>query len=195
MIRPANCYRAADAANRVLVRLGIDRLPVRPLDILRRCRNTRVYTFDQAAEALDVTQDELERLCSGADALTIRGDGGMYLVCYRAGGNPARLNFTLAHELGHIVLCHTGKSAAEEAEADCFASHLLCPDAVIEMMEYPAAEHLAQLCYISRAAAERALRRKKCCVQRDVYLQMRGYIDAYVGNGARHPLAGANEKG
>ena len=61
---------------------------------------------------------------------------------------------TLAHELGHIVLRHTGQSDAEEAEANCFAGHLLCPMPAIRNM---AAEEVATSCYVSRGAALNAL--------------------------------------
>ncbi|MGN0778879.1 MAG: ImmA/IrrE family metallo-endopeptidase [Aristaeellaceae bacterium] len=162
MSRQPDYNRAATAACRVLVHLQVDSLPVRPLAILRRCRNTCLYTFEQAGDMLDMTVDDVARLCGDADACTFRSEeeGQMrYVVCYRTGGNPARLNFTLAHELGHIVLRHRASGAAEEAEADCFASHLLCPDAVLRSAAERGAQWLAHQCYISRTAAEMAMKR------------------------------------
>ena len=156
--------RAATAACRVLLRLKVDSLPVRPLEMLRRCQDTYLCTFDQAADVMDLTNEELERLAAGADACTFRETAGgreRYVVCYRTGGNPARLNFTLAHELGHIVLRHREEDPAAEAEADCFASHLLCPEVVVKLAACRSAELLAQLCYVSRPAAERAMARTK----------------------------------
>ena len=138
------------------------------MEILRRCRDTYLCTFDQAEDVLELPAEALDRLCAGADAFTVRAeeDGRQgYVVCYRAGGNPARLNFTLAHELGHIVLHHKETGPAEEAEADCFASHLLCPEAVVQCAACRSAELLARLCYISRTAAERAMGRSPCHVE------------------------------
>ncbi|MGN1020558.1 MAG: ImmA/IrrE family metallo-endopeptidase [Aristaeellaceae bacterium] len=164
MSRQPDYDRAATAACRVLLRLRVERLPVRPLEMLRRCRDTYLCTFGQAAELLSLTGEELERLAAGAEAYTFRErqEGReRYVVCYRTGGNPARLNFTLAHELGHIVLRHEDAGSAAEAEADCFASHLLCPEGVARLEACRSAELLAQLCYISRPAAEMALARRK----------------------------------
>ncbi len=175
MSRQPDYDRAATAACRVLVRLRVDSLPVRPLEMLRRCRDTFLCTFDQAADALGLTADELDRMSGGADACTFRemhGGRERYVVCYRAGGNPARLNFTLAHELGHIVLRHRDTGPAAEAEADCFASHLLCPEAVLRAVACRSAEVLAQLCYISRTAAEMAMTRTKGRVDETIMRQV-----------------------
>ncbi|MGN0747514.1 MAG: ImmA/IrrE family metallo-endopeptidase [Aristaeellaceae bacterium] len=175
MIRRPDYDRAATAACRVLVRLQVNTLPVRPMEILRRCRDTYLCTFDQAAEVMNLPEDALDRLCAGADAFTVRAEEGGrqgYVVCYRAGGNPARLNFTLAHELGHIVLHHQETGPAEEAEADCFASHLLCPEVVVQCAACRSAEMLAHLCYISRPAAERAMARAQCHVEEELRRQV-----------------------
>lgn len=153
MMRQPDYDRAATLAYRCLVKLNISRLPVRPLEILSKCRNTVVYTYRQAAEHLHIEEAEFERKCGDADAFTIRG-GDKYVVCYREGGNPARLNFTLAHELGHILLHHTNDATADEAEANCFAGHLLCPEPLTRGMT---AEQVATSCYVSRMAAVNAL--------------------------------------
>lgn len=155
-MRQPDYDRAATLAYRCLLKLNTAQLPVRPLAILRRCRNTVVYTYQQAAEFLQMDAAEFERRYGDADAFTIRG-GEQYVVCYREGGNPARLNFTLAHELGHILLHHEEDAAADEAEANCFAGHLLCPEPVV-IGKTP--EEVATTCYVSRAAALNALGRR-----------------------------------
>lgn len=175
MSRQPDYDRAATAACRVLLRLRVDSLPVRPLEMLHRCRDTYLCTFDQAANVLNLDDDELDRLSGGADAFTFRemhSGRERYVVCYRTGGNPARLNFTLAHELGHIVLHHQDTGPAAEAEADCFASHLLCPEAVLHAAACRSAEMLAQLCYISRPAAEKAMARTKGHVEAAIQQQV-----------------------
>lgn len=156
MIRQPDYDRAATQACRCLLRLQVNTLPVRPLEILRKCSNTAVYTYDEAAEYMDMPLDDFERRCGEADAFTIRM-GEKYIVCYRSGGNPARLNFTLAHELGHIVLHHAEDNAAEEAEANCFARHLLCPEPAVKGKS---AEEISRACFVSRAAAQMALKSK-----------------------------------
>ena len=73
MSRQPDYDRAATAACRVLLRLRVDSLPVRPLEMLRRCRDTYLCTFDQAADVLNLDDDELDRLSGGADAFTHGG--------------------------------------------------------------------------------------------------------------------------
>ncbi|MCH5287750.1 MAG: ImmA/IrrE family metallo-endopeptidase [Christensenellaceae bacterium] len=122
----------------------------------------RILSYDEAEEQLGLSAAEFERQYGRADAFTVRR-GGECLVCCRMDGNPARLNFTLAHELGHIVLRHDGTSPAEEREADHFASCLLCPEPVRRRLLARtdlAVEDAAALCYLSVAAVQMAMRRR-----------------------------------
>lgn len=45
-----------------------------------------------------------------------------------------RKRFTIAHEIGHIVLGHEGYSIINEKEADVFASQLLLPHCILERL-------------------------------------------------------------
>ena len=161
MTRQPDFDRAAEMACRALVRMNSGELPGRPLAMLRRCRRTAVYTYEEAADHLSMPQEDFARRCYGADAFTIRGGAEpCYVVCYRGGGNPARLNFTLAHELGHILLGHREDGTAEEAEANCFAQQLLCPAPVLRRLAEAApltAERLAAACFVSLDAARARL--------------------------------------
>lgn len=157
--------QAALMAARVLLKWRTAALPVDPLAILRACRDTRVYTREAAVEELDLPPDDLLR---HEDAVTLRmpvGEKVHYFVIYRVDGNPARLRFTLAHELGHRLLGHTGSTPAEENAADSFASHLLCPEPVVRRLralsadDADAADCIAVACYVSRSCARMALRR------------------------------------
>lgn len=167
MTRTADLERAARMAYRTLVAREVRSLPVEPLAILHACRDTRVYSAEAAADALDLPPEQIAGMFREADAVTCRisGEGSLhYIVIYRQDGNPARLRFTLAHELGHRLLKHTGSSPEEEREADCFASHLLCPDPVLRCVSADhadAAERIASLCYVSRTCARMTLRRPK----------------------------------
>lgn len=164
MSRCADLRRAAAMAYRVLAAQKVDTLPVDPLALLRACRDTCVYTLQEAADALGVSETALDQLLAASEAETwVRESTGQYVVCYRPGGNPARLRFTLAHELGHRVLGHTGREYPAEREADCFASHLLCPEPVLQRLRERVgdlrAERLAVACYVSTSCAKLALQR------------------------------------
>lgn len=180
MIRPGGApNRAVEMAYRVLIRLQIKSLPVEPLAILRRCDDTLVMTQVEAAEQLDCSLETLEMTMRHADAVTFRqqtGGKARYLIVYREGGNPARLQFTLAHELGHRLL-HTGDGTMEEeAEADCFASHLLCPRPALHCLLMREATlttgQVARMLYVSSAMASRLKRDELVPVRKEIWEQV-----------------------
>lgn len=158
MSRLPNLRRAERLAYRVLIARQITSLPVEPLPMLRACRDTEVMTCAEAAVRLEMPEERFASYFDRTDAVTFRAERNgevRYCVVYRTGGNPARLRFTLAHELGHRLLGHTGLDEAEEREADHFASHLLCPEPVMQRLRTADGglpEQLAaRLCYVSHA--------------------------------------------
>lgn len=109
-----------------------------------------------------------------------------------------RCRFTIAHELGHILLGHPTREGYHartidkdrpqiESEADIFASRLLAPACVLWGLNLHTAEEIAKACKISVAAAKiRAERmdvlykRGKFLIsplERKVYEQFKGFID------------------
>ncbi len=183
--------RAIAMAYRILARAGVRTLPIDPLALLRRCRDTSVCTYLEAAEGLHLSESAFLRLCGDADAFTLaqRENGRTrYIVAYRTGGNPARLRFTLAHELGHRALGHTGSTPAEEREADLFASHLLCPRPVIARLAQRFlplyAEQVAAICYVSLPCA-----RAVTSAQPTIDATLLSEIDALFAEAADHAEA------
>jgi len=176
-------FRAARMAYRVIAARGITALPVHPLPILRACRDTTVMTGEEAAEQIGMRPHEFERFFDRADAFTLRQEAAgktRYIVVYRPGGNPEHLRFTLAHELGHRLLGHTGAGQSEEREADCFASHLLCPQPYIDDMREQhgelCAEQIAQACYVSIACARNLARRPRYPEEDPVLLRVKALL-------------------
>ncbi len=96
------------------------------------------------------------------DGMTVRYEG-TYLVLYRENAPEKRLAFTLAHELGHILLAHAGDApAVEEREANAFAASLLCPAAAVRYLSHRdgqdmTPEQLTAIFPLSHKAAEHRL--------------------------------------
>lgn len=109
-----------------------------------------------------------------------------------------RSRFTIAHELGHILLGHVGKyelvkrepapsDNPMEQEANVFASRLLAPACVLWGCKVQSAEDIARLCDISLTAAEyrwtrmqQLYRRDKFWIsplEREVYAGFKKFID------------------
>lgn len=87
-----------------------------------------------------------------------------YIVLYNAEvTNPRRRNFTLAHEVGHILLEHAGDGDPQEREADRFAAQLLLPRILVEQLVRLwegtlSAADLSEMFCVSREAAGHRLR-------------------------------------
>lgn len=63
-------------------------------------------------------------------------DHSFYLILYNEWDkSPYRRQFTLAHELGHILLSHCNDNANSEKLANQFASHLLLPRAALSYIK------------------------------------------------------------
>lgn len=129
---------------------------------IRRFSLPVAVEFDSFSGFCEVTGLAREQLsCGGTtEGLSIRREG-MYLVLYNEHSTRQRLNWTLAHEVGHILLGHIGEEGAHlEREADAFAAALLCPTVAVRYLEHQNGHPLSEkeLCAtfpISREAARR----------------------------------------
>lgn len=110
--------------------------------------------------------DPLSLAAAGADALTFRSrETGRCVTVYREDKPAVRVRWTLAHELGHVLLRHlewyestrldhwSGRSKVLEAEADVFATELLSPPALLRLLGAIWSEDIARVCGISSEAA------------------------------------------
>ncbi|MBO5853155.1 MAG: ImmA/IrrE family metallo-endopeptidase [Bacteroidales bacterium] len=69
------------------------------------------------------------------DGCTLVPEKGIYIILYNEQvGYWEHLNWTLAHEIGHIYLGHTEDSPIAEVEAHFFAAQLFMPEYSIYMM-------------------------------------------------------------
>lgn len=161
-----NFDRSARMAYKTLLALHIDTLPVDPLSILSFCNNTVVHTYEELMRQIGTYSDYyyFKYIIFGdRDAVTVRRDfdNGKtgYEVFYDDRGNPYRRRFTLAHELGHVILKHTHEEWWEEREADWFASHLLAPAPLLTRIDCPTPEKVASVFAVSEPAARVVLSR------------------------------------
>ena len=68
-----------------------------------------------------------------------------------------RQRFSLMHEVGHILLKHTGSCINNEEEADCFASHILVPRSIIWHLHCDSVKDICETFNVSCMAANRIL--------------------------------------
>lgn len=74
-------------------------------------------------------------LPTSAEGITLKLSGINLILYDNKITNEGRRNWTIAHELGHILLGHEEISKINEREADAFAAELLMPEAVIRYLD------------------------------------------------------------
>ncbi len=107
---------------------------------------------------------------------------GVWHIVYNDSSPTAMTRYTIAHELGHILLGHetaTVKytntksfktSSSAEDQADMFAKRLLCPACVIWALELSSAEEIAKYFYVDIDTATERCKRIKVLNKRGKYL-------------------------
>ena len=124
----------------------------------------------------------------GLSGLTERTDGFCTVtdhftyIFYDSSLPVGRQRFTIAHEIGHLVLGHVGrgnvttinrepnpKDSQEETQANQFAARLLAPACVLHELGAVTPEAIQQVCGLSRQAAEFRARRMQELERRNRY--------------------------
>ena len=134
--------RAATAAAEILIKYGICTAPVDPIPIFKKAENFNVITFTEMSRMVGVDrQDLLSAFDSenhdAVSSVYLKSGHPHYLVAYNMRLPQYLVQRALAREMGHIVLGHDGSRPQEvrNAEAICFAHHLLCPRALIHAIQ------------------------------------------------------------
>lgn len=117
-------------------------------------------------------------------------DKDVYVVLYNDKiQSYEHLNWTLAHEIGHIYLGHKKDSAIEEIEAHFFAAQLLMPEYVLFMIDQKwglNTDDIYMLFNVSMPAAQKRMNtyKKKMYINinsfdEDIWNMMKEYIESY----------------
>lgn len=152
-----NNYKIArDKAWETLIECGICELPINLADIIN---HYGIYLIkysdsDYISRHNSPTEDGYSRLIDGK------------LVIYYNDKKPEhRIRFTVAHEIGHVLLGHLSEGETlhrnteedtpnpKEQQANIFARDLLMPAVVINQLAYSARD-ISQLCNVSEQSAQ-----------------------------------------
>ena len=153
-----------DAVWRILIEDKINALPVKIAPICKR----RGITV---------------KLCDADDheGTTNIVDGKPVIFISSKIKNKGRMRFTIAHELGHILLGHVSEEnyrgeknkaydVSMEREADLFASRLLAPACVLWSCNATTTKEIKKLCNVSYRAASSRARRLQVLTRRKRFL-------------------------
>ena len=156
----------------LLCQQEVSQLPVNPWAIAAGFPSIHVCRWTELQENCHV-HDPLNIDVEGADAKTELRGASEYLIVYDDRvPNYRRIRWTMAHEIGHIVLGHlvilgtTARGSFREKEykvlereADWFAAHLLAPMTILNRINsLKTAEDFMRVCELSGEAAENCMK-------------------------------------
>lgn len=157
--------RSIRAAWDCMQREGIRWLPVDPFAIAHR------HAWGPIPVGAVATRARLPRhkIINGKDGSTLYCDGEYRIIYNERIRSRGRIRWTIAHEIGHIVLSHledftqlnvfcnsltVREMAVLDREADIFAAELLAPMSLLRILGICETESIMQVCSLSREAAE-----------------------------------------
>ncbi len=148
-------------AYEALALTSADSLPVDPAAVAEHF-GIKLTDYATCARYYSCSMEQLYQ--RGALGLSFLDDSdGVYVIAINENVRyQLRQRWSLAHELGHILLHHVDSDStlteAEERAADEFAAALLAPLTVLHFCGVSSAAEIASMCRISDAAAEARFR-------------------------------------
>lgn len=141
----------------LLERIPLTHFPISGFELAQRL-NIEVIPYSIYEEKTRTAM----RACS-KDAFNIRTSTGELPIIFYDDTKPyERINFSLLHEISHIILDHREHSPLAEAEANFATGYIVAPPVWINSIYPITSQELAQCCSISEEAARyRLIRYKK----------------------------------
>lgn len=154
-----------DLAWKIILDMGFTELPIKVSAICRKL-GIEIRSYEKAKELLE--RHQLENKILEIDGFTL-GIDGRYTILFNEHCSIQRNRFTVAHELGHILLGHIPKNGMHitainrepsskdnplEQQANVFASRLLAPVCILRELQVTEVHEIAELCDISMTAAQ-----------------------------------------
>ena len=134
-----------------------------PIDLNTVCKNLGVKTVSYQAHWRSREIPPFAKMTDGMAFFS----GERPIILFDGKKTAGRIRFTVAHELGHLVLGHvapgkvtvinrepTGADSPLERAANQFAVRLLAPACVLWGIGVQTPQEIAEICHISQPAAQ-----------------------------------------
>lgn len=166
--------KSRDLSWQILIEHKVAQLPVKISDICKanQIKIISYQTGHKLLDNLDLIQNTIN-----SDGFTLNK-----IIFYNGQREIPRQRFTIAHELGHIIL-HDGNGLYNrepskndvpiEQEANVFASRLLAPACVLWGLRVNSARQISKLCNISMQSAEFRLLRLQELYEREKHFMQK----------------------
>ena len=134
----------------VFVKYKVKCIPVSGFEIATKMKITLIAYSGLSEKKLQYA------LLVSEDGFFLEKDGREYIFYNDIDRSYERQNWTILHEIGHIVLDHTGHSEHEEDEANFFAKYAIAPPILVHKIGATSAYEIYMAFDISMTAAEYA---------------------------------------
>lgn len=163
MIEPFPNYSyATNTAYSALIAFHQFTFPISMRSVLRKMSNVAVHSYSEMARRFHMSFEEFYSTVSSEYGFSSRMIGtNNYELLYNDRKDLTTIRFTLAHELGHILLGHNVDEPKENKEANCFARNFLCPIPAITEFKIDSIHDYTNTFYVSEPMAEIAIKLKK----------------------------------
>lgn len=181
-----NYQESRDLAWKILLDFGFDELPIKVSEV---CKKLGIQIRSYGRSEPFLKKYHLQYKTQETDGFTFSVDG-QYIILFNEHCSAQRNRFTVAHELGHILLGHIPETGSHvttvnrepepkddpiEQQANVFASRLLAPAGVLHEIGVNSAGQIAELCDMSLKASQFRLERlHKLYVREQRFLQEKG---------------------
>ena len=149
-----NYKKATNAAYKVLQNYEGPYPKIDIFKIFSKFDKIKLFTYSELAKIYNVSVLQLINEYVPSDhGFTIplhNTSEKCWVVYYNEKKIMESIRFTLAHELGHIILEHDIDNAINRKEADCFARNLLCPVPLRDELNLTAISDYSQCFNIDR---------------------------------------------
>ena len=132
---------------RMFVKYGVSCVPINGFEIAHKM-GVKVFPYSTIAPSkrwLLIKKSE--------DGFSVERTNGQWYIFYNDEKGYGRVNHTIMHEIGHIVLDHTEDSELAEKEVKFFAKYALAPPVLIHKLKLNDPESISQRFEISYEAA------------------------------------------
>lgn len=134
MINAPDYHRATNAAYELLIQQSSLEIPISLSSILHQYQNKIwLKTYSQMAARFSLTVKDYKEIAPSEYGFTMTNSNKSYIL-YNDEKGYLTNRFTIAHELGHIMLNHSVDDSIARREANCFARNLLCPIPMIDTL-------------------------------------------------------------
>lgn len=175
---------ATNKAYEILSRVYPFQLETDIFKILSSFSTIVVHTYTEFAQKFKMSFEEALESVSSEYGFTIRSRRtGKSEIYYNDRKDICTIKFTLAHELGHIVLGHVEDDDISRKEASCFARNLLCAVPIIDELNIQTVRDLVYVFEVGEPMAKVSLNHfnsDRYYIRKNLYNNIREQTYAYM---------------